>query len=36
MNARAIAKLLIRKTKEERARLQEDRKAYDINKEYPL
>jgi hypothetical protein len=35
MSARAIAKLFVRKAKEERARLREERKAYDVNKEYP-
>jgi hypothetical protein len=35
MSARAIAKLSVRKAKEERARLREERKVYDVNKDYP-
>jgi hypothetical protein len=35
MSARAIAKLSDRKPKEERARPREERKANDVNKDYP-
>jgi hypothetical protein len=34
MSARAIAKFSVRKVKEERAKLWEERKVHDVNKEY--
>jgi hypothetical protein len=35
MAARAIAKLSVKKAKEERARLWEEQKAHDVNNKYP-